>query len=334
MNLSSKKSTRGALTIVLVLSIGLHLLALFIFGVVKIAQVVMREEVTFEAPPLEPPPEEIPEFEVNLEQRNEESSPPRPNPITVDSPDIVLPALDIDVNVDSYSSYGRGSGGFGNGGGAGGIREMAITATLFGTEVTATKLGVLLDISFSTHKAIDKVLEQVNENFKDAVVVFAPGCVIGDEDTDIYPLKSYERAIKKHKKIGKFSTQPFIEGLFERNKNFAEIWSDLEKQGRGHIAFSEKPNGTTANGGSQDSLEFLRDEGVDTIYWFADFDDTLDQTRTENVLKSMKRGKITLIIHDFVNPLGPSNKRKRESSLQLLNAMADETEGKFFLQTL
>lgn len=163
MDLSSKKSTRGTLTLVLIVSVGLHLIALFIFGVVKIAQAVMREEVAFEAPPLPPPPEEIPEFEVNLEQRNEESSPPRPNPIVVDSPDIALPALNIDLNLESTSSYGRGSGGFGSGSGGGQIREMAIDLTKFGYSgfVEGTLEGSLFDLK---HDPSGKPLIEYNWN--------------------------------------------------------------------------------------------------------------------------------------------------------------------------
>ena len=339
MNLTNKKSTRSTLALVLAISVGVHVVGILIFGVMKIAEVVMREEVAFEAPPPPPPVEEIPEFEVNLEQRNEESSPPRPNPITVDSPDIALPALDIDVNVDSYSSYGRGSGGFGSGSGTGtggGIREMAITAKLFGTEVTATKLGVLLDISFSTHRAIDKVVNEINKKFKDAVIVLAPGCVIGKHDSTVYPLKDFKKGTKAHK-VGKLSTETFTERLLERNKEFDKIWGKLEKDERGYILFAENPNSKqTGNGGSNDALEFLRDEGVDTIYWFADFQDQFLAEPTEAVIKSMKRGRITVIMHDFVAPLGAKNKegQQNQALLKLQQKLADETKGKFFLKEL
>ncbi|MGB0413058.1 MAG: hypothetical protein ACPGJU_01310 [Coraliomargarita sp.] len=338
MNLTSKKSTRSALALVLMISVGVHLVGLLIFGVMKIAEVVMREEVTFEAPPPPPPVEEIPEFEVNLEQRNEESSPPRPNPITVDSPDVALPALDIDVNVDSYSSYGRGSGGFGNGMGSGGagIREMAITANLFGTEVTATKLGVILDISFSTHRAIDKVVNEINKEFKDAIIVLVPGCVIGTHDSTIYPLQDFKKGTKAHK-VSKLSTETFTEKLLERNKEFDKIWGKLEKDERGYILFAENPkNKQTGNGGTNDAMEFLRDEGVDTIYWFADFQDGILSAPLDELIKSMKRGRITVIMHDFVAPLGSKNKEGKQNSalLKLQQKLADETDGKFFLKEL
>lgn len=68
MNLTSKKSTRSALALVLLISIGVHVLGLLIFGLMKIAEVVMREEVTFEAPPPPPPAEEIQRLFLRIRQ--------------------------------------------------------------------------------------------------------------------------------------------------------------------------------------------------------------------------------------------------------------------------
>jgi hypothetical protein len=375
MNLSSKKSTRSVLALVLIISVGVHLVGLAIFGVMKIAEVVMREEVAFEAPPPPPPVEEIPEFEVNLEQRNEDSAPPRPNPITVDSPDVTLPALDIDVNVDSYSSYGRGSGGFGTGIGGGGIREMAISANLFGTQVSATKLGVVLDVSFSTHKVLDYVFNEINSKFRDAIIVLAPGCGIVPTENAVYALKDYEKGTKKHSNVGKNSTQPFVENLLEANANFALIWAKIEAENRGFIVFAEGKDGETGNGGSDAAMEHLRDEGVDAIYWFADFNNRVQEEECEEVIKSMRRGDIQAIMHDFIAPLGPieikdkEKKKEKESeeeeetgkngkkkkgkksggdakddkeskeednemTVKMLEKLAEETGGKFFLQTL
>jgi hypothetical protein len=105
--------SRNALALVLGGSLLLHIVAVAIFGTVKFVAAVLREEQTFEAPPIEPPPQKEPEYTVNIQQRNKSSSPPRPKPIVVNNPtEIDIPALNIDVNVDSSSVYGRGGGGF------------------------------------------------------------------------------------------------------------------------------------------------------------------------------------------------------------------------------
>ena len=75
-----------------------------------------------------------------------------------------IPALEIDVNIDSSSVVGRGGGGFG-GGGLAGMREMAVTMDLFGKSVSAGKLGVILDISSSTHNVIEYVMNEIQASF-------------------------------------------------------------------------------------------------------------------------------------------------------------------------
>ncbi|WP_269524495.1 vWA domain-containing protein [Coraliomargarita parva] len=130
MNVANSFSRNKALTLVIGISVGLHVVALLIFGAFKIVEAVVREEQTFEAPPIEQAPQQEPEYVVNLEQRTQSSSPPRPNPITVDSPDVSIPALNIDVNIDAASSYGRGAGGFGTGAGTQ-IRDMVMSSFEF-----------------------------------------------------------------------------------------------------------------------------------------------------------------------------------------------------------
>jgi len=163
MNLGNKGTFRGILSLVLIISVGLHVLGLVVFGVVRIAQEVMREPPTFEAPPLTAP-EEPPPPPQRLEQRNQESSPPRPNPITVETDqNIDLPALDIDVNVDSSSGYGRG--GIGSGMGGGQIREMSLDLEFFGASASGSKVVMILDCTWSGAT----IFEQTRSEFLDTL---------------------------------------------------------------------------------------------------------------------------------------------------------------------
>jgi len=167
------KKSRNALVLVLAGSLGLHIVAIAIFGTIKFVSAVLREEQTFKAPPIEPPPQKEPEYTVNIQQRNKSSKPPRPNPIVVNNPtDIDIPALNIDVNVDSSSVYGRGGGGFG--GGLRGIREMALNLTDFGysSKVDGTLEGTLIDLKRDKNgskiggKHMDKVYEFTDGTWK------------------------------------------------------------------------------------------------------------------------------------------------------------------------
>ena len=142
------KKSRSALASVLIISLVLHVVALLVFGTIKFVTEALREETVFEAVPIAPPPQQEPEYTVNIKQRNESTPPPRPPAIVVNNPsELDIPALDIDVNVDSSSVYGRGGGGFG--GGLKGVREMTLDIKLtdFGYtgQVEGTLKGALFD---------------------------------------------------------------------------------------------------------------------------------------------------------------------------------------------
>ena len=136
------KKSRSTLALVIMVSFALHVVAVLIFGTIKFVSAVLREEKVFEAAPIEPPPQKEPEYTVNIEQRNQSTPPPRPPAIVVNNPsELDIPALDIDVNVDSSSVYGRGGGGFG--GGLSDVRKMAVDFKLTDFGYTGKTEGTL-----------------------------------------------------------------------------------------------------------------------------------------------------------------------------------------------
>lgn len=96
---------------------------------------------------MEVPQQIEPEYQVNLEQRTKSTPPPNPPTIVVNNPnELDIPALNIDINVETSSVYGRQGGSFG-GGGLASIREMDIKLTDFGytEQVEGTLKGSLFD---------------------------------------------------------------------------------------------------------------------------------------------------------------------------------------------
>jgi len=173
------KKSRSMLASVIMLSLLLHVVAMVVFGTIKFVEAMREEEKVFEVAPVDTPPQTKPEYTVNIQQRNKSTPPPRPPAIVVNNPsEMDIPALDIDVNVDSSAVYGRGGGGFG--GGLAGVREMAITADLFGVSVTAENLGVILDISGSAHAYLSQAIEEIDRNFPKAHMVLVVGCGMSD----------------------------------------------------------------------------------------------------------------------------------------------------------
>jgi len=136
------KKSRSTLALVIMVSLALHVLAVVIFGTIKFVSVLREKEQVFEAVTIEPPLQKEPESTVNIQQRNQSTPPPRPPVIVVNNPsELDIPALDININVDSSSVYGRGGGGFG--GGLAGVREMAVDFKLTDFGYTGKTEGTL-----------------------------------------------------------------------------------------------------------------------------------------------------------------------------------------------
>ncbi|HKK18140.1 MAG TPA: hypothetical protein VJ952_05615 [Opitutales bacterium] len=316
------RKSRSALAMVLMVSLALHIVAVIIFGTIKFVSEVMREETVFDAAPVEVPPQQEEEYQVNIQQRNQSTPPPQPPTIVVNNPsELDIPTLDIDVNVDSASVYGRSAGGFG--GGIEGIRDMAITANLFGKSVQAESLGVILDVSFSTHDVLSAVIDEIQSGFPDAIIVFAPGCAIDDRKNELVPIKDYEKTAEDYTG-GNYTTKRFVDRLLNR-EDFEEIWDRTRRRNKGFVVFSEirGPNGLS---GCDVAMEFLVENGADVIYWFADFDDRVDMELAEDAARLLRRRDAKLMIHDFKGALGKG--RNKEA----LEMMARKTRGEFFLK--
>lgn len=58
--------SRSALALVLIISLGLHFVAVLIFGTIKFVE-SLREEPVFEAAPIETPPQKEQEYQVNIQ---------------------------------------------------------------------------------------------------------------------------------------------------------------------------------------------------------------------------------------------------------------------------
>jgi len=122
------KKSRRILTLVIMISLALHVLAILIFGTIKFVSAVLREETVFESAPIDAAPQQEPEYKVNIEQRNQSTPPPTPKVFAVDrASDLDIPALNIDLNVESSAVFGRNAGEFK---GLTAVREMATNFSL------------------------------------------------------------------------------------------------------------------------------------------------------------------------------------------------------------
>jgi hypothetical protein len=300
------KKSRSALALVIMVSLALHIVALVIFGTIKFVTEVMREETVFEAATIAPPAQAKLEYTVNIQQRNESTPPPRPPTIVVNNPsELNIPTLDIDVNVDSSSVFGRSAGGFG--GGIQGVREMAITADMFGAQITATNLGVVLDVSGSAHAHLDKAIAEIDKNFPTAYMILVVGCGMSDgtrakaggggKVPGLPRVVAYSRSDSEKEYNSLDRSVPAQLGKF-----FSKIGEKRGKEVRRY--FERRDNLFSLYGGdihaANFAFDYLLKQNVDTIYWFADFADKIDQPIIEDLTKDLRRKRVKVIAHNFL----------------------------------
>lgn len=317
------RKSRSTLTMVLMVSLALHIVAIVIFGTIKLVGVVLREEPTvFKSTVLDAPPEVKPVEKVDIQQRSKSTQPPQFQKVVVsDVAELSIPDLGINVDVESSSVYPRSSGAISES--LEDVRQAANVATVFDKKVEAQRLGVILDVSFSTHGVISHVIEEIQKGFPDALIVFAPGCAIDDRKNELVPISDYEKTAKEYQG-GRYVTRKFIERLLGR-EDFEKIWKRTGRRDNGFVLFSEI-KGDNGISGCDVAMRYLADEGADVIYWFADFNDKVDPELADDIVRYLRRKDARLMIHDFVPGL-PGGER-----LETLQMMADRTRGELFLK--
>ena len=161
-----------------IVSLIAHIVGLVIFGGVVMMKKMLPEEVTFEAPPpmvrVEPKKRQ---YKLRVKQQQKRSSRPvmqqrmqstRMSALALPTmKSAIAPVKQKSAPIPGMSE-GMGDGmGFGGGMGSGSI---------FGVNISANHLGVLLDVSFSTHTTIHLAVKEIQKSFPDAVIVLVPGC--------------------------------------------------------------------------------------------------------------------------------------------------------------
>ncbi len=139
------KKKRGAVFIVIVASVVVHVLGLGIFGVIKIVETI-SEPPEFEAPPVEaikpPPPPPPPPPTTKRSQR----SLPRPQPLAVQNPkNMSVPSIDMQES-DLSLGAGRGFGGGLGEIGGGALDSLRLTSFGFDQALEGTLEGYLYDL--------------------------------------------------------------------------------------------------------------------------------------------------------------------------------------------
>ena len=282
----------------LLISLGVHVIGLITFGGFVILQKLQPEEVTFVAPPptlvrVEPKKRQ---YKLRAQQQQQRSGRPRlesrlqsTRESSFALPEIktrVAPVKQKMVTIPGLSS------GLGDGLGFGGM-GISGKGSIFGVTIEAEHLGVILDVSYSTHRVIDEAILEIQKAFPDALIVLGPGCGLspGRPEGDVVSASKFDRNREDYASANfdfeitdYLSRDPQTRGLMVTNRKFNELFETGKEKDQMFVV--------TWNRRTHIAFEWLMKEKVDAIYWFADFQDPQDPEIIDDLVKKLNRRNI------------------------------------------
>jgi len=293
---------------------------------------------TDEVVPEEPRPDDMMPKDTSLA---EESAPPL-EMMTVPGGASWAPAIPKDMKTSLTGSVGGTGAGTGTGTGTGKGAARA-TVKLFGVEVKAQKLGVIIDISKSMQKYTPQLTAEIFEKFPDADVIFTNGGGMMD-----WPeaLKKFNDEVEENKKKAKESKKEYrgpskmekpVLGRFNGSEasdwvpirgskighesyrglkeDYPELYDKLSKRGNAWFISSFQD----ANGVYLAFQELIRRK-AEAIYWFSDFESPVEGQEAEKVAALIKEKQIEVILHSVKGGVGKVETWANQVKAQVVQA--------------
>jgi hypothetical protein len=218
-------------------------------------------------------------------------------PDMLDIPDTMKP-LGGGLLGGGFGLDGAG-GGFGKGLGLGGQNGM-VFGPLFGLDIKAKKLAVVLDISGSMTPHLSRVVTEVDKVAKGSVVVLFVGCGVQAPVKPLVGTKIFRTSGVEFEKFWRMGpdSASFVEASKFKYKSKDPIPSEdifrmLAKRPQTYFIHNV--------GVSYAWLALLSEEvrNADGLYWFSDFQDTVEYKQATIVLDNLMRRKQRLYIHSY-----------------------------------
>ena len=346
---------KRTIVLVFLISLAVHVLLLVGFGGVAIFKGKMpkmpfaAENIPTEQPIATPPSmdEVVPEesrpddMMPNETSAAKESAPPL-EMMTVPGGASWAPAIPKDMKTSLTGSVGGTGSGTGTGTGTGKGAARA-TVKLFGVEVKAQKLGVIIDISKSMQKYTPQLTAEIFEKFPDADVIFTNGGGMMD-----WPdaLKKFNDEVEENKKKAKENKKEYrgpskmekpVLGRFNGSEasdwvpirgskighenyrglkeDYPELYDKLSKRGNAWFISSFQD----ANGVYLAFQELIRRK-AEAIYWFSDFESPVEGQEAEKVAALITEKQIEVILHSVKGGVGKVETWANQVKAQVVQA--------------
>lgn len=297
------------------LSLGIHAFILGVGGFLVVNQVMIDRQVDFLPGGSQQGQQASQALEHKIQQKKnpwlKKAMPMRKIAAIGSISDIVLPdevpdLLDLPSSNDLLSSSklggsGLGGGGFGKGMGLGAKDGMVFQPlSMFGREIKAKRLALVLDVSSSMAPFLPRVIEEVDKVAKGSVIVLYPGCGLDSPPNkgllgkEIYRTNGpeFERFWRMG---GMASLEEARKFKFSRNDPIPSesVYTVLSKRPQTHFIHYVGIGYTW--------LALLSDHvrQADALYWFSDFQDHVDFQQLDIVRENLLRRKQKLYIQPY-----------------------------------
>lgn len=297
------------------LSLGIHALILGVGGFLVVNQVMIDRQVDFLPGGSQQGQQASQALEHKIQQKKnpwlKKAMPMRKIAAVGSISDIVLPdevpdLLDLPSSNDMLSSSklggaGLGGGGFGKGMGLGAKDGMVFQPlSMFGREIKAKRLALVLDVSSSMAPFLPRVIEEVDKVAKGSVIVLYPGCGLdsppnkGLSGKEIYRTNGPE--FERFWRMGGMAS-------LEEARKFKFSRSDPIPSESVYTVLAKRPQTHFIHyvGIGYTWLALLSDHvrQADALYWFSDFQDHVDFQQLDIVRENLLRRKQKLYIQPY-----------------------------------
>ena len=188
-------------------------------------------------------------------------------------------------------------GGFGSGVGLGAKSGM-VFGPVFGLNIKAKKLAVVLDVSTSMTPHLERVVKEVDKVAKGSVVVLYFGCGLEEPKKSLVGTKVFRTSSIEFEKFWRLGGATYMETAEYKIKTkdpipSKELFLQLSRRPQTYFIHNV--------GVSFTWLALLSDEvrNADGLYWFSDFQDAVEFKQLGIVLENLKRRKQRLYIHSY-----------------------------------
>jgi hypothetical protein len=193
---------------------------------------------------------------------------------------------------------------------------------IFNTTIESNQLGVMIDVSASAHPYLISMVGELDK-FDNAIIFLVFGCGMLDNVKESQVrIRDFSstRLDPKLDAPNKRTTLQQIALAETKSPDIAKMFKNLRTRNNVYYVYGGDL------GATQYAFEALLKKNVDTIYWFADFEDRISDNWQKKILQDIKNKQVRVFVHNFSG-------RATGQGMNFAKQLANDTNGKVIITT-